>query len=314
MGQLRIKLLGELAICHDTEPILDLSAKAIELFCYLFIYRDRPHTREALAELLWPDVPAKRAQKYLRQTLWQLQSSLGGSQAEGAAPLVIGPGWLRVNVRASWWFDVDMIERTYQLCYEVGGAALSDEQIRAVELAAEIYEGDLLATWQQDWCIYERERLQLSYLAILDCLMSFCETHELYARGVAFGLRILRYDPARESTYNRLMRLYYLAGDRTTALREFERCAAALAREFDLAPTRQTLALHDLIRADCRDDVAAARLVSPVGPAARPGSDVQAQLDHLQSSLATFETHIQQELAGIVQLLRANLETSQQMS
>jgi DNA-binding SARP family transcriptional activator len=315
MGQLRIKLLGQLTIYQDDRPVTDLSAKALEMLCYLFVYRDRPHTRETLADLLWADVSAERAQKYFRQTLWQLQSVLDcrpdDQAAAGTALITLHPGWLRINPTADWWFDVDILERAYRLCHAVGGAALSDEQARGLDLAADLYEGDLLSTWHQDWCIYERERLQLTYLAILDCLMSFCEARQAYARGVAYGQRILRYDPARESTYQRLMRLHYLAGDRTTALREYRRCAAALAREFDLPPSQSTIALYELIRADRREDLATApgRPTDAALRAPGPPAELHAQLEHLQASLAEFQTHVQQELAAISQLLRANLKT-----
>jgi DNA-binding SARP family transcriptional activator len=304
MGQLHIKLLGQLTITQDGRSIAHLSAKALEMLCYLFVYRDRPHTREALAELLWADVPTERAQKYFRQTLWQLQSALEGQPAAPTVLITLGPGWLRINPLADWWFDVDMLEGAYQLCHEVGGAALSDEQARALELAAELYEGDLLATWQYDWCIYERERLQLIYLAILDRLMNLCEARHEYTRGVAYGRRILRYDPARESTYRRLMRLHYLDGDRTTALREYERCAAALAREFDLPPCQETAALYTIIRADRREALA-------LRPSA-PDADLQAQIEQLQNSLAEFQGMIQRELAAIAGLLRARPKTPQQ--
>jgi len=314
MGQLRVKLFGELAIHQDARPVVDLSAKALEMLCYLFVHRDRPHRREALAEILWADIAAERAQKYFRQTLWQLQSALGNQAAAERAPIVLGPGWLRINLAAGWWFDVDVLERAYRLCHEVGGAALSDEQAHAVDRAAELYQGDLLATWQQDWCIYERERLQLTYLAVLDSLMSFCEARGYFARGVAYGQRILRYDPARESTYYKLMRLHYLAGDRTTALREYARCAASLVREFNLAPAHQTVALYELIRADRREEVAIERsapFAAGTG-ASGPGAELHAQIEHLQASLAAFQSRVQQELAVITQLLRGRLETPQQ--
>ena len=76
MTHLRIRLLGQLSIEQNGNPITELSAKALEMFCYLLLYRDRPHTREALAAALWSDTSAERAQKYLRQTLWQLQTVL----------------------------------------------------------------------------------------------------------------------------------------------------------------------------------------------------------------------------------------------
>jgi two-component SAPR family response regulator len=91
-----------------------------------------------------------------------------------------------------------------------------------------LYHGDLLEDWFQDWCLYERERLQNIYLAALDKLMDYCEASRDYDAGLAYGTRILRHDLARERTHRRLMRLYYLAGDRTSALRQYDRCVQIL--------------------------------------------------------------------------------------
>ncbi|NIN69138.1 MAG: hypothetical protein GTO63_31510, partial [Anaerolineae bacterium] len=80
-------------------------------------------------------------------------------------------------------------------------------------------------------CLYERERLQNMYLAILDKLVSYSEVQGAYEAGLGYGSRILSYDGARERTHRRLMRLYYLAGDRTAALRQYDSCVEALRRE-----------------------------------------------------------------------------------
>ena len=52
-----------------------------------------------------------------------------------------------------------------------------------------------------------------------------------YEAGQNYGSIILGFDRARESTHRHLMQLYYLAGDRTGALRQYERCARALDAE-----------------------------------------------------------------------------------
>jgi hypothetical protein len=52
----------------------------------------------------------------------------------------------------------------------------------------------------QDWCLGEGERLQSAYLIILDKLMGYCESHQEYEAGMAYGQRIMRYERAREST------------------------------------------------------------------------------------------------------------------
>ena len=74
---------------------------------------------------------------------------------------------------------------------------------------------------------------------------------ETSARSVLEALPfMLREDRARERTHRRLMRLYYLAGDRTGALRQYERCAAALRQELDVEPSRRTSELERRIRRD----------------------------------------------------------------
>ena len=145
------------------------------------------------------------------------------------ALFLLNPGWIRVNPQAAWWLDVAGLEQAYNLCRELPGDALTGEQAQLLEAAVALYQGDLLETWYQDWCIYERERLQLTYLALLGKLVAYCTAQQRYAKGIDYSQRILRCDPARESTYQQLMRLYYLAGDRTTALREYARGSALAA-------------------------------------------------------------------------------------
>ena len=148
-------------------------------------------------------------------------------------------------------------------------------------------------------------RLQLTYLALLDKLVAYCATQRLYARGIDYAQRILRCDIARESTYQQLMRLHYLAGDRTMALREYARCVQALQREFDLPPMQATVDLYAQIREE--------RLVEAPGvtrgetrgetlQAEREGQrgDLRQQVEQLQGNLAGFQARVHEELKAIL--------------
>lgn len=316
MITLQVRLFSKVSL----QPFVELPAKALELLCYLLLHRDRAHTREALATILWPETSAPLAQKYLRQTLWQLQTSLEnpgeGQNFGGEFLLLLNPGWVRANPDAPYWIDVKIFEQAYVDCLDLPGHALHMRQAQALEEAIELYQGDLLETWYQDWCIYERERLQLIYLAMLDKLMGYCEAQGCYDRGILYGQRILRYDAAREVTYQQLMRLHYLAGNRTTALREYKRCTTALAREFGVQPAAQTVALYEQIQAGCLSptkpsDERGQPTNTP--PMHRPG-DITQELAQLQTTLAAFQTHIQQELATILGLLEEQQQTRQQTS
>jgi DNA-binding SARP family transcriptional activator len=277
----RIRLLGRVSIGQDGQPLTDLPAKALELLCLLLLHRDRAHSRDELSALLWPDASTSLGRKYLRQALWQLQSGLT------AELLVLTPGWIRLDGDADWWLDVDAFERAWDASRDVAGAGLTGTQAHDLEEAVALYRGDLMDGSYSDWCMYERDRLLLTYLGMLEKLMRYCDAHQRYPQGVAYGHRILRHDPAREITHQQLMRLYYRAGDRTTALRQYERCVDALERELGLAPTAGTVALRDQIRADRLDGV-----TRPIDTGGGLLIELHQRLDQVQESLSALRQHV----------------------
>lgn len=300
MAGLTIRLFGQISVQRGGQPLPGLSPKALELLCYLLLHRERSHTREALASVFWPEAPDSLSRKYLRQAIWRLGSTLSGqadqAREESEGLLIVHPGWIRVNPEASCWLDVAAFEEAYDLYRDTPGEEFTERQAQALEAAVVLYSGDLIEAWYQDWCVHERNRLQLTYLAMLEQLMSYCEARRRYAKGIAYGQCVLRRDPARECTHRHLMRLYYQAGDRTTALRQYDRCAAAMAKHFDLEPSRETVSLYHFLRGD--------HLTDPphqATTAAYPGSDLllglQTRLDRIQASLTDLQRQVQQELA-----------------
>jgi len=324
MTRLEIRLFGQIAIQQDGEPLSALSSKATELLCYLLLQRERAHTRQALAALFWPDAPDSLAKKYLRQAIWRLKSRLASRDL-----LIMRAGWIRIDPEAALWLDVAEFEHAYDFHRGMPGHELTDQQAQALEAAVILYRGDLIESWYQDWCAYERDRLQLTYLAMLEQLMSHCEARRYYARGVDYGQRILRYDPARECAHRILMRLHYQAGDRTAALRQFERCATAMAEQFNVYPSQETVALFRQVRGDqleatsAREAAVTSRSVSGhrwgaehrpgehrpgehrpgearPGGEYRPGAELlvrlQASLNHLQDALTGLQRQVQQQV------------------
>jgi DNA-binding SARP family transcriptional activator len=248
----QVCLFGKVSVQRDGVAIVGLPAKVLELLCYLLLFRDRGHAREVLADVLWPGASGPRARKYLRQTLWQLRTALDGPAGPGGArpdgALAVDAGWVRLNPDA-WWLDVEIFERAHGICRS-GPGPLTDRQAEALDDAVVLYRGDLIEAGYQDWCVQERDRLQQIYLVMLDVLMSHCEVHHRYAEGVGYGQRILRHDPAREATHRQLMRLFHAAGDRAAALRQYDRCVAALAKQLDVRPSRETVTLYQRLRTD----------------------------------------------------------------
>jgi DNA-binding SARP family transcriptional activator len=250
MSGLRISLFGKFCVARGQVILQGFDTlKVQELFCYLLLFRARPHPRESLASLLWGDNPTSQAKRYLSKALWQLQEALS-PLLSGENLLVIEPDWIQLDVNADFWLDVAVFEQAYQRVRDVPGGELENENVHAIQEAIQWYRGDLLEGWYQDWCLCERERLQFLYLSLLDKLVRFHEAQGTYEAGRLFAYQILAYDRAREQTHRQLMRLYYLAGDRTGALRQYQQCKSILEDELGVEPSWRTADLYRKIHAD----------------------------------------------------------------
>ena len=71
------------------------------------------------------------------------------------------------------------------------------------------------------------------------------ESARLFTEGIRFAHRLLELDPAEERTYQRLMRLHALNGDRTRALQTYHECVARLQHELGVEPSPETLRLYE---------------------------------------------------------------------
>ncbi len=84
MSQLRTYFLGPFRVMRDDKVINAFeSDKMRALLAYLVIEADRPHRREALAGLLWPDQAEPAARQSLRQALYVLRQTLSLSPDPG---------------------------------------------------------------------------------------------------------------------------------------------------------------------------------------------------------------------------------------
>jgi DNA-binding SARP family transcriptional activator len=271
--------------------------KAQELFCYLLLARGRQCPREALATLLWPEAPPERAKKYLRQATWRIHSTLDAAPLRSGRVLTSGPEWLQIADDASVWCDVEAFEAAVKDATATQAEKLDTAQVLRLREAIELYRGDLLTSWYQDWCLFERERLQNIYLVLLDKLCAFHEQRGEPELAIVLALRILRIDPAREHIHRSLMRLYLLVGDRTAALRQFVRCQAALREDLGVSPATETVRLYDSIRSDEE-----AGAVSSGGLELDGLAGTIAALRRLQPFLVDLQSRVERQIAALDRL------------
>jgi len=82
MTLLTLRVLGPLQVAIGDAPLSTLeSDKARALLAFLAVEADRPHRREALIGLLWPDCSEQTARHNLRQALFNVRHAIGDHTA-----------------------------------------------------------------------------------------------------------------------------------------------------------------------------------------------------------------------------------------
>jgi DNA-binding SARP family transcriptional activator len=308
MSTVQIHMFGKFEIISNDLPVNCFHCqKALEVFCFLLLNRQRPHHREQLAEVFWGEHSTTDSKKYLRKALWQIQSELEQHLDPANSGLIqVEQNWIQFTGENIVWIDALVFEHSFQ---EIGGRQgeeLDEQGFKIAQEAEELYRGDLLEGWYQDWCIFERERLKDVYIALVDRLMAYCEIRSDFENGIYYGRKLLALDRARESTYQRLIRLHLNNGDRISALRKFEACREALQKELDLEPSKATLDLYQQIKNDSKT-VASISEISLPRPLLPTNSEILETLLQIRKAINAQEAEQRKILAEIKAIEQALL-------
>ena len=318
MYSLKIYLFGKFRIEVEERLLPGFeSSKAQELFWLLLCRRDRPQSRESLAELLWRDSSPSQSKKYLRHAMWQMQQAINEGFKKRCNPLIQADhDYITLNSRECFWLDVASYETAFSSCAKITGRDMTAEQAEALLNAVELYRGDLLEGCYQDWCLCERERLKNMYLNMLNKLLSYSEEHNDIEGGILIGDRILSVDNMSELAHRKMMKFYYLAGDRTSALRQYARCRQALEDELGVRPSKSTIELYEQI---CNDRLQSKPLsIQPsIQPSGREQSlrqdssdpllEILSRLRQLRGILTDLQQTVHEEIESVEDALRALL-------
>src|SRR4051794_18755390 len=116
MERLSVALFGPPQVIRAGRPIVGFeSNKVWALLAYLIVESDRPHQRDALAGMLWPDQPDPVARHNLRQALANLRQVIGDAQANPPF-LSITRATIQFNVASAYDLDVSTLVAYLDAC------------------------------------------------------------------------------------------------------------------------------------------------------------------------------------------------------
>jgi DNA-binding SARP family transcriptional activator len=271
MAHLSICLLGTFAVTRGALPITAfVSNKARALLAYLAMESDRPHTRGALANLLWPESGLGAASASLRTALASLRRVTGDHEAD-LPYLRITYNAIQFNVESDSRVDAVEFSRLTG-CLHLPGPELSPAAAAAQAAALAWYRGPFLEGFSipdsaafEEWSSLWRERLSLSALNGLGLLARYHEACGDYIPALECARRQVALDPWLEEGHRRVMRILAFTGQRAEALAQYAACRRSLSVDLGLEPSAETARLAEAIRAGELEGLHPDRLLPAAG-------------------------------------------------
>jgi DNA-binding SARP family transcriptional activator len=238
---LRIALLGPPILTWGDQPFV-IARRQARALLYRIAATAHLVPREQLGYLLWPDSPDATARRNLTVLLTQIRHAL---------PL---PDLL-VTVDDTIGLNHTAAETDTAALASLIPQATSAGQLDILARVLRQYRGPFLdgfalpdSTEFEDWASQERQVWERRYLDGLAMLVEGYAAAGQYHAAIDAAQRSLAIDELAEDMHRRLIALYAAAGDRTSAVRQFERCIAVLDRELGVDPLPETRAAYEAAR------------------------------------------------------------------
>ncbi|MGH2587706.1 MAG: ATP-binding protein, partial [Dehalococcoidia bacterium] len=248
MQRLRIRLFGPPRVEIDGSALNVDTRKAVALLAYL-VTTNAPHSRDALATLLWPESDDAGARSSLRRTLSVLRKALDGRW------ITVRRGTLSFEP-VDAWSDIGEFREILDQCNAHVHDALERCTFCVERLTslADLYTGDFMSGFSlrdspefEEWQTLQAESLRRDFDSILDRLVRAHVQRSELPTAIAFGRRRLAIDTLNETAHSTLMQLFALVGDRSAALRQYRECVRVLNEELGVTPLEETTRLYQTI-------------------------------------------------------------------
>ena len=245
MTDLRLALLGPPVVLRDGLPVTFDTRKAIALLAVLAV-TGREHSREQLADLLWPEADSAKGRASLRRTLSVTAAAMGAGLTISRSAVTLELAAVQVDVRE---FE----------------ALIARPDATSLERAVELYRDDFLSGFVlrgcpdfEEWQASVSEGLRQSLARGLQRLVAACIDEGDLERATKYARRWLQLDPLHEPAHQAIIRLHGWAGQRSAAMRQYRSLVRVLDRDLAVRPLPETTRLYD--------DVRAGRLGPPPAP------------------------------------------------
>jgi DNA-binding SARP family transcriptional activator len=212
-----LRLLGGFELRCD-DHIVDVAPAPQRVLAFLALH-PRALPRTYVAGSLWPETTDAKASANLRTALWRLQAC--GDRLVEVTPT-------HVALRGTVWVDTRAVDAAAQRLRsrgEVPGSELID-----------LARGELLPGAWDSWVVFERERLRVEAVHVLEAIGQAALLGGDSYLAVLAGLAAVACDPLQESANVLVIDACLAAGNHAGAIQAYRRYESTLADELGISP------------------------------------------------------------------------------
>lgn len=238
--QIQAYAFGSVRVAVDGKQIsrTDWSSNTAKELFFLLLANPSGLRKEEIVDALWAEIPPAKANGMFHTSLYRVRRALLPDV------LVYENGLYHLHDEMDLWDDVTEFNR---LITQAKSATLDSKQVECYRQAIALYQGDYFEDSYGDWCIPIRNDLLTKYLDASYELAKYHGTHSEYQQALDLHQKILAKDPCREEIYQAMMRIQAESGDRSSAIRTFQRCVEILRKELKVDPSQDTRVLYEQI-------------------------------------------------------------------
>jgi DNA-binding SARP family transcriptional activator len=247
---LTVSLLGASRVTRGNEQIWsDLGPAGRRLAGFLFTFPDRPHRRERLIDLFWPELDTERGRRAMNSAIWRLRKLLASApeHREGHGLRTVGSETI---LERTPWLDVDTwsLLEAAQTTLDSALARLEPSWMKQILTVLYRYEGPFLDGEDAEWILEERERLHSLFVQTAIIVVRHLGLCGRYHDAILLARHTLRFDPYREELVRHLLTLLALDERRIDAIRYYDQWIGMIRKELGISPLPATRAIIDEIR------------------------------------------------------------------
>jgi DNA-binding SARP family transcriptional activator/DNA-binding HxlR family transcriptional regulator len=231
VAPIELSLLGAFRLRVSGKQVPGLLPGSQRLLAFLAVHH-RPMSRVAVAGRMWPESSHERAGVSLRSALARLEPATRDAIILASAGLALGDT-VTVDLHAAH----DLAHRLL-----LGDEAVTDDDLSSASV--DMLALELLPDWHDEWIATDADDWRELRSTALEAASHLLATRNQPLEAARAARAAIKVEPLRESAHGALIHALLMHGNRSEALRAYERYRELLGDALDIEPTKE---LSDMV-------------------------------------------------------------------